>query len=146
MIAVRDTTIPQPVGPMLDQVSALINSIPKDKLAQLLDESFKGFNGAGYDLRIAARLGGPNLAGDLNSVADHTRSLIDDAGPFLDAQAQTADAIRTWAHSLAGVTEQLVTDDSQFRTLLQNGPGCRRTRLRGCSTRSNRRCRCCWPT
>ena len=32
VIAMRDTTIPQPVGPMLDQVSALINSIPKDKL------------------------------------------------------------------------------------------------------------------
>ena len=50
VIAMRDTTIPQDVGPMLDQVSALINSIPKDKLNALLDESFKGFNGAGYDL------------------------------------------------------------------------------------------------
>ena len=50
VIAVRDTTIPQPVGPMLDQVSALVNSIPKTKLGQLLDESFQGFNGSGYDL------------------------------------------------------------------------------------------------
>src|SRR5215472_17176367 len=37
VIAVRDTTIPQPVGPMLDQVSALVGSIPKTKLGQLLD-------------------------------------------------------------------------------------------------------------
>ena len=58
VIAMRDTTIPQPVGPMLDRVSALIDSIPKDKLNALLDESFKGFNGAGYDLGIAVRLGG----------------------------------------------------------------------------------------
>ncbi len=50
VIAVRDTTIPQAVGPMLDQVSALVGSIPKTKLGQLLDESFQGFNGSGYDL------------------------------------------------------------------------------------------------
>src|SRR4030088_437228 len=41
VIAVSDTTIPQEVGPMLDQVSALINSIPKDRLSALLDESYK---------------------------------------------------------------------------------------------------------
>ena len=50
VIAMRDTTIPQPVGPMLDQVSALVGSIPKNKLGQLLDETFQGFNGTGYDL------------------------------------------------------------------------------------------------
>ena len=42
MIAMGDTKIPQPVGPMLDQVSTLINSIPKDKLSGLIDESFNG--------------------------------------------------------------------------------------------------------
>jgi phospholipid/cholesterol/gamma-HCH transport system substrate-binding protein len=34
-----------PVEPMLGRLSALANSIPKDKLSQLLDESFKSFNG-----------------------------------------------------------------------------------------------------
>ncbi len=41
VIAASDTTIPQPVGPMLDQVNALVQSIPKAKLGQLLDESFQ---------------------------------------------------------------------------------------------------------
>src|SRR5271168_558108 len=41
VIAVSDTTIPQPIGPVLDQTSKLINSIPKGKLSELLDESFK---------------------------------------------------------------------------------------------------------
>ena len=50
VIAMADTTIPQAVGPMLDQVSTLINSVPKDKLSGLIDESFNAFNGAGYDL------------------------------------------------------------------------------------------------
>ncbi len=122
VIAMRDTTIPQDVGPMLDQVSALINSIPKDKLNALLDESFKGFNGAGYDLGSLAD-SAAKLGGDLNPVGDNTLALYNDTGPLLDTQAQTADSIRLWSRSLAGVTEQLVTNDPQLRTLLHNGPG-----------------------
>ena len=119
VIAARDTSIPQPVGPMLDRLSALVNSIPKDKLSQLLDESFKSFNGAGYDLQTLLD-SSAKISHDANDTAEHTRGFIDDAVPFLDAQAQTADATRRWAHNLAGVTEQLVTDDPQFRKLLQH--------------------------
>ena len=122
VIAVRDTTIPQPVGPMLDRVSALIGSIPKDRLSALLDESFKGFNGAGYDLGSLFD-SAATLSGDLKPVADQTSTLFEDTEPLLNSQVQTTDAIRTWARSLAGVTEQLVTDDPQVRTLLQTGPG-----------------------
>jgi len=50
VIPVRDTIIPQQVGPMLDQVSALLGSVPKDSLAQLLDQSSQGLGGGGYDL------------------------------------------------------------------------------------------------
>ena len=46
-IAMDNTTIPQQVGPMLDQVSALVDSIPGDRISDLLDETFKAFNGAG---------------------------------------------------------------------------------------------------
>ncbi|HWS92614.1 MAG TPA: MlaD family protein, partial [Mycobacterium sp.] len=122
VIAVNDATIPQPIGPVLDQTSALINSIPKGKLGTLLDESFKAFNGAGYDFGSLFD-SSAKVSGDLNSVADRARSLTEDTGPFLDAQAQTADSIRTWARSLAGVSGQLAKDDPQIRTLLEKGPG-----------------------
>ena len=52
VIAMADTKIPQAVGPMLDQVSTLINSVPKEKLSGLIDESFDAFNGAGYRSRL----------------------------------------------------------------------------------------------
>jgi virulence factor Mce-like protein len=122
VIAMRNTTIPQAVGPMLDQVSSLVNSIPKDKLSALLDESFKGFNGAGYDLSSLADTSS-KLTGDLNRVGDSNAALYNDTGPLLDSQAKTTDSIRLWARSLAGVTRQLVTDDPQFRTLLHKAPG-----------------------
>jgi virulence factor Mce-like protein len=122
VIAMRDTTIPQPVGPMLDRVSALVHSIPKDRLSGLMDESFRAFNGAGYDMGSLID-SSATISGDINSVRDRTRALIDDSGPLLASQAETADAIRTWTRSLADVTEQVRTDDAQVRTVLQAGPG-----------------------
>ena len=122
VIAMHDTTIPQAVGPMLDQVNALVKSLPKNKIAQLLDESFQGFNGAGYDFGSLAD-SSSRISADANSIIDRTRTLTEDSGPLLDAQAQTTDSIRRWAHSLAGISDVLVTDDSKVRTILQNGPG-----------------------
>jgi phospholipid/cholesterol/gamma-HCH transport system substrate-binding protein len=122
VIPVQDTTTPQAVGPMLDQVSALINSIPKDRLSDLLDESYKGLNGAGDDLGSLFD-SSATVSGDINGVADRTRALIDDSGPLLDSQAETTDAIRTWARSLANVTQTVANDDPQVRTLLETGSG-----------------------
>jgi virulence factor Mce-like protein len=122
VIPLQNAVIPQQVGPMLNQLNSLVSSIPQDKFGELLDESFKAFDGAGYDfgslLDSTAK-----VAGDLNGVADQTRALIDDSGPLLDSQAQSTDAIRIWTHSLAGVTDQLTRNDPQIRTLLQTGSG-----------------------
>ena len=122
VIPARDATLPQQVGPMADQLSNLIGSIPKEKLSGLLDESFKAFNGAGYDLGSLAD-SSATLSHDLKGAADQTRALIYDGGPLLETQADTADSIRTWAQSLAGISETVANDDQQVRTLLDTGPG-----------------------
>jgi virulence factor Mce-like protein len=122
VIPLENTVIPQQVGPMLDQLNSLVSSIPQDKFGELLDESFKAFDGAGYDFGSLLD-SSAKVTGDLNGVADQTRALIDDSVPLLDSQAQTTDALRTWARSLAGVTDQVTRNDPQTRTLLQTGPG-----------------------
>ncbi|MGV9408525.1 MCE family protein [Nocardia sp. NPDC003693] len=121
VIALRDTKIPQAVGPMLDRLSALVGTIPQDKLSDLLDEMFEGVNGVGYDLDSLMASAG-TLSADLNGVASQTRTLIEDTAPLLESQARTADAIRVWTRSLSGVTAQLVANDPQVRALLQTGP------------------------
>ena len=122
VIAMHDTTIPQAVGPMLDQVNALVKSLPKNKIGQLLDESFQAFNGAGYDLGSLSD-SASRISADSNDIVERTRALTEDAQPLLNAQAQTTDSIRTWAHSLAGISDVLANDDSRFRTILDQGPG-----------------------
>lgn len=122
IIPVANTSIPQAVGPMLDQVSALIGSVPKEKISPLLDETFQAFNGSGYD--IGSLLDSSSkLIADANASADQTRALIDDSRPLLDGQAESVDAIRTWARGIAGITKQLATNDPQLRTVLAEGPG-----------------------
>ena len=122
VIAAKDTTVPQAVGPMLDQVAVLLDSIPKDRIPKLLDESFKGFNGLGDDLAMLFE-STSTVARDFEGVGDQARALIDDSRPLLEGQAATADALRIWARSLAGFTGQLSANDAQVRGLLQNGPG-----------------------
>ena len=122
VIAVADTTVPQQVGPMLDQVSALLQSIPRNQLDKLLDESFKGFNGSGDDL--AALLDSSStVVADLDRIADRARTLVEDGLPLLEGQAVSADALRSWARSLSGLTDQLRANDPQIRGVLADGPG-----------------------
>ena len=122
VITAANASLPQPVGPVLDRVSTLVNTFPKDKLSALLDETYKGFNGASDDFGSLLD-SGAKVTADLDGVADQARILATDSRPLLASQADTADSIRTWARSLAGFTGQLVADDPQFRTVLQKGPG-----------------------
>ncbi|BCI54279.1 mammalian cell entry protein [Mycolicibacterium litorale] len=122
VIAMSDTKVPQAVGPMLDQVSALVNTIPKDKLSELLDESYNAFKGTDFDFGSLLD-SSSTITRDARGAAANTRALTDDAVGFLDAQAQTADSIRTWGRSLAGITDQVANNDPQVRSILRNGPG-----------------------
>jgi virulence factor Mce-like protein len=122
VIAKENTSIPQAVGPVLDRLSSLVGSIPKDRISDLLDETFKAFDGAGPDFQSLVD-SAATLTKDANGVSDQTKALIDDSGPLLESQAETADAIRTWARSLSGVTQQLADNDPQIRAILQQGPG-----------------------
>jgi phospholipid/cholesterol/gamma-HCH transport system substrate-binding protein len=94
VIPLGNTVIPQQVGPILDQLNSLVGSIPQDKFGELLDESFKAFDGAGYDFGSLLD-SSAKVTGDLNGVADQTRALIDDSGPLLDSQATRSESGRT---------------------------------------------------
>ncbi|WP_396909030.1 MCE family protein [Mycolicibacterium sp.] len=120
VIPASSTSIPQAVGPMLDQVSALMDSIPKDKISPLLDETFKAFNGSGHDMGSLLD-SSSKLIAEANAASDQSRTLIDDGAPLLDGQAESVEAIRTWARSMSGITQQLVDDDEHVRTLLKDG-------------------------
>lgn len=121
VIPVGRSAVPQAVGPMLDSVSALVGSIPGDKLADLLDESHRGLSGAGYDLASLVDSSSA-IASRLDGAGPAVQGLIDDSVPLLDSQVASADALRVWARGLANVTRTVATDDDQVRTVLRTGP------------------------
>lgn len=121
-IPVEDTTVPQAVGPVLDEMTKLVDSIPQDRIADLLDESFKAFNGAGDDLQSLLD-SASTITRDASGASGEFRQFIDDSGPLIESQAESADSIRTWARSLAGISGQVAQNDPQIRTVLQQGPG-----------------------
>lgn len=121
VISAHQVVLPHPVGPMLDQTSALLSSIPQDGLGRLFDETSKALDGADYDLS-SLNDSATKLSAAMKSVAGESKSLIDDSSPLLDSQDQSTDALRHWTQSLAGITGQVRTNDPQVRSLLTEGP------------------------
>ncbi|MGV0851887.1 MCE family protein [Mycolicibacterium phlei] len=122
VITADNVEIPQQVGPMLDQVSALLDTVPRERLSRLIDETYQGLAGAGYEMGSLFD-SAATLSARFNASADHARSLVDHSVPVLDAQAQSSDALRIWARSLAGITDQLDRNEPDVRNLLDGGPG-----------------------
>ncbi|MFZ2174032.1 MAG: MlaD family protein [Rhodococcus sp. (in: high G+C Gram-positive bacteria)] len=117
-----EVTLPREVGPLLDQVSNLVSSIPQDKTKILVGEAFTAFNGSGDD--FGALLDATEtLVSGANEASDQMKQLVQQAGPLLDTQIESADKIAEWASSLAGITGQIRQNDPHVRTVLQQGPG-----------------------
>ena len=138
---------PQPVGPMLDQVSTLIEQHSRrTSSARLLDESFKALQRRRLRPRLAVRLVVDDCPATSTASPTRPATLIEDSGPLLDSQAQTTDAITD-----VGAQPGRGHRAGGRRTIRRCAPCCNRdpmraTRSRDCSTRSSPRCRCCWPT
>lgn len=116
------TAIGQDIAGMLQQADVLVSSIDNSRLQDLLRETFKAFNGSGPELaRLiqSSRL----LVDGANNSYGQTSALIDQAGPFLDAQIRSGDDIKSLADGLARLTNEVTQADPQVRTLLQTAPG-----------------------
>lgn len=121
-IARDHTTLSQDVAGTLKEAEKLVDSLSNSRLQDLLRETFKAFDGSGPELaRLleSSRL----LVDEANSHAPETTALIDQAGPFLDAQIRSGDDIKQLADSLARFTTDVRTADPQLRTLLRTAPG-----------------------
>lgn len=116
------TAIGQDIAGLFKEADSLVNSINNTRLQDLLRETFKAFNGSGPELsRLiqSSRL----LVDEANANYGQTTQLIDQAGPFLDAQVRSGDDIKSLADGLARFTTELTNADPRVRTLLATAPG-----------------------
>jgi len=116
------TRIGQDISGLLTEADKLVSSVGNSRLQDLLRETFKAFNGSGPELaRLiqSSRL----LVDEANANYGQVTQLIDQAGPFLDAQIRSGDDIKSLAEGLARFTGEVADADPQVRSVLQNVPG-----------------------
>jgi phospholipid/cholesterol/gamma-HCH transport system substrate-binding protein len=117
----HNTRIGQDVADLLKRAEALVNSLGDTRLHELLHETFLAANGSGPELaRLleSARL----LVDEANANYPQVSQLIDQAGPFLEAQIRAGADIKSLSEGLARFTSEVRRADPQLRSTLANAP------------------------
>lgn len=117
----QNTRIGQDVADLLRQAETPLGSLGDTRLRELLHEAFIATNGAGPELaRLieSARL----LVDEANANYPQVSQLIDQAGPFLQAQIRAGGDIKSLADGLARFTWQLRAADPRLRDTLADAP------------------------
>ena len=105
----------------MKRAETLVNSLGDTRLRELLHETFIAANGSGPELaRLieSARL----LVDEANADYPQVSQLIDQAGPFLQAQIRAGADIKSLSDGLARFTSEVRQADPQLRSTLANAP------------------------
>lgn len=117
----QNTRIGQDVADLLKKSETLVNSLGDTRLRELLHETFIAANGSGPELaRLieSARL----LVDEANTNYPQVSQLIDQAGPFLQAQIRAGADIKSLSDGLARFTSEVHQADPQLRSTLATAP------------------------
>lgn len=121
-IPMERTSYPVEIGPVLDNVQALVSSLDEKKLSLLIDESGQALSGRAGDLQ-ALLDSGSSLIDTADDNFGPTADLLRDIEPVLGTVNGEADAINRLTRNLDQVTDELRAGDDDLRKLLQTGPG-----------------------
>ncbi|TPG36428.1 MCE family protein [Mycolicibacterium hodleri] len=116
-----DTSAPPDINALLDATNRGLQAIPRDNLKTTIDEAYTAFAGLGPDIGRFIQ-GGANLATDSKKNLNELTNVVDNVGPILDTQTDTADSVQAWAAHLAAVTTSLKNNDGAVSGVLQNAP------------------------
>jgi phospholipid/cholesterol/gamma-HCH transport system substrate-binding protein len=120
-IPVSRTSVPVEIGPVLDNVSKLVNSLPSKQLSALLHETSQSLTGRSQDLQSILDGTHTFLKAADNSFPA-TQKLLVDAEPLLTTINASGGHIASLTSKLAQVTDELRAGDADLRSLLSNGP------------------------
>jgi phospholipid/cholesterol/gamma-HCH transport system substrate-binding protein len=122
VVPVGRTSVPPDISTLLDAANRGLQAIPRDNVKTVVDESSTAVGGLGPELSRIVK-GSTALAIDARANLDPLTSLIDQAKPVLDSQADSAEAVHAWAAHLADITRQLQSNDNAVAGFLEKAPG-----------------------
>lgn len=115
------TSFPVEIGPVLDNVDALVRSLPRSDLDTVLDETARALDQRDGDIQ-AILDGSTAILGDAQEAFEPTRDLIRDLDPLLSEVNGEAGHVSSLTRNLAQVTAELKAGDQDLRLLLDRGP------------------------
>lgn len=116
------TTVPVDTSALLENVRALIDSVPQRDLATTVDELGDAFAGSSDDMQQLLD-SAMAMQAEANDNLKPTVSLINQLVPVLDTQRRSGSDISSYTRDLALFTKQLAASDTDLRALLAAGPG-----------------------
>lgn len=114
------TSVPPDINSLLDAANRGLEAIPQNNLQTAIDESYLAVGGLGPELARFVK-DSTQLAMDARAHLDDLVTLIDQSQPVLDSQADTSDAIQSWAANLATFSRGLQSSDAGVAAFFQRG-------------------------
>jgi phospholipid/cholesterol/gamma-HCH transport system substrate-binding protein len=115
--SITRSSVPSEIGPALDAANRGLAALPKDKIAQLLDETAESIGGLGPALQRLVDSTQAIVHGFKTNIAD-VNDLIENSGPILDSQANSSSAIQRWARNLNTLASQAAHRDRDLKNLI----------------------------
>src|SRR6202044_2823680 len=115
------TSVPPDINSLLDAANRGLQAIPQDNLKTMIDEADTAIGGLGPEISRIVQ-GSTALALDARDHLDALTNVIDQSGPLMDSQSQTADSVRGWAAHLATISNELQAHNSAVAGVLERGP------------------------
>jgi phospholipid/cholesterol/gamma-HCH transport system substrate-binding protein len=111
-------TVPAAIGPTLDAANRGLAVLPKEKISALLDETAQAVGGLGPALQRLVDAT-QAIAGDAITDAQSFKEIIKNAGPILDSQVNSGNAIERWARNLNTLASQAAEKDPEVKDILR---------------------------
>jgi phospholipid/cholesterol/gamma-HCH transport system substrate-binding protein len=115
------TSVPPDINSLLDAANRGLQAIPQDNLKTMIDEADTAIGGLGPEISRIVQ-GSTALALDARTNLDALTTVIDQSGPLMDSQSQTADSVRGWAAHLATISGQFQAQNPAVAGILTNAP------------------------
>ena len=110
-------TVPSEIGPALDTANRGLVVLPKDKIAELLDETADAVGGLGPALQRLVD-STQAIVGDFRTNINQVDDIAQNSAPILDSQAVSSNAIERWAHNLNTLGKQAAQQDPHLKSIL----------------------------
>jgi phospholipid/cholesterol/gamma-HCH transport system substrate-binding protein len=118
----REVSLPTPPGLLLTNLSALLDSVPRQQLNNTINELYLAFNGSGPDLQRLLDSSSQLLAAAHANLAP-TSKLLSQLEPVLRTQQARSADILAFSRNLAAFTQQLRASNSDLSGSLRQLPG-----------------------